>query len=318
MRYVRAIVLAVMTALAVAPSALAQWPTTCVELNDIVEAHLGNDGNVGIYQRVFGPDAEAGCRRDHREDVRATFRWAVDDSAASVEAASSWEFYKFTDDVTGAPGFGAVNRSPEGIWIEFKKGELFVWVLPGPDAHITERSSDGRVLFSIVSTTRRTAMRCGTRHPITRRTSEGCKRLSSRGACSRLPSWRFGRRILTVSCTPRPGASRAATLMRIPYARCSPSLPMRLQTYSLRLGLRPACSSTTSSKRISAITATSESIKRFSVTRPSRGVRTITAPTCAKCSPGPSTAPLLAPSGLPSPLASWSSETGRRSVHTYL
>ena len=43
-----------MTALAVAPSALAQWPTTCVELNDIVEAHLGNDGNVGIYQRVFG------------------------------------------------------------------------------------------------------------------------------------------------------------------------------------------------------------------------------------------------------------------------
>lgn len=52
------------------------WPTDCVELNDIVEAHLGNDHNVGIYQRVFGPAAEAGCRRDHRGDVRDVFAWA--------------------------------------------------------------------------------------------------------------------------------------------------------------------------------------------------------------------------------------------------
>ena len=54
------------------------WPTDCVELNDIVESHLGNDNNVGIYQSVFGDQAEQGCRGDHREDVRSVFSWAFD------------------------------------------------------------------------------------------------------------------------------------------------------------------------------------------------------------------------------------------------
>ena len=52
------------------------WPTTCVDLNDIVENHLGNDNNVRIYQRVFGDQAEPACRNDHREDVRGVFAWA--------------------------------------------------------------------------------------------------------------------------------------------------------------------------------------------------------------------------------------------------
>ena len=52
------------------------WPASCVYLNDIVEAHLGNDGNVGIYQRVFGNQAEQACRNDHRDDVRGVFAWA--------------------------------------------------------------------------------------------------------------------------------------------------------------------------------------------------------------------------------------------------
>ena len=43
------------------------WPTTCVELNDIVERHLGNDHNVGIYQRAWQDRAERGCQLDHRE-----------------------------------------------------------------------------------------------------------------------------------------------------------------------------------------------------------------------------------------------------------
>ena len=55
------------------------WPTDCVELNDIVENHLGNDNNVGIYQSVFGDQAEQGCRGDHREDVRSVFAWAFSD-----------------------------------------------------------------------------------------------------------------------------------------------------------------------------------------------------------------------------------------------
>jgi len=65
-----------------------QWPTTCVDLNDIVEAHLGNDGNVGIYQRVFGDQAEQGCQNDHRDDVRAVFSWAFDQTTPSADAGT--------------------------------------------------------------------------------------------------------------------------------------------------------------------------------------------------------------------------------------
>ncbi len=55
------------------------WPTTCVDLNDIVEGHLGNDHNVGIYQQVFGDQAEIACQNDHGSDVRETFVWAFRD-----------------------------------------------------------------------------------------------------------------------------------------------------------------------------------------------------------------------------------------------
>ncbi len=55
------------------------WPTSCVALNDLVEAARGNPGNVGIYQRSFADDAaaERACRSDHRADVIATFAWAI-------------------------------------------------------------------------------------------------------------------------------------------------------------------------------------------------------------------------------------------------
>ena len=65
-----------------------QWPTTCVDLNDIVEAHLGNDDNVGIYQRVFGDQAEQGCQNDHRDDVRAVFSWAFDQAAQPEDSGT--------------------------------------------------------------------------------------------------------------------------------------------------------------------------------------------------------------------------------------
>ena len=86
-RAVWAVVLAaIFTAVSVSYAA-AQWPTTCVELNDIVEAHLGNDHNVGIYQKVFGDQAEQACRNDHRDDVRGVFAWAIGGAptASSVE-----------------------------------------------------------------------------------------------------------------------------------------------------------------------------------------------------------------------------------------
>ena len=71
-----AVVLAALAALTVS-TAYAAWPTTCMELNDLAEAAAGNHHNVGIYQRVFGSQAEAACRHDHWDDVRGTFSWAL-------------------------------------------------------------------------------------------------------------------------------------------------------------------------------------------------------------------------------------------------
>ena len=64
----------------------AQWPTTCVEANDAFEAAAGRHQNVGIYQRATGSPqaAEAACRRDHWNDVRATFWWALADYEQST------------------------------------------------------------------------------------------------------------------------------------------------------------------------------------------------------------------------------------------
>ena len=82
------VVLAAVVAVVGAVPVLAQWPTTCVELNDIVEAHLGNHGNVGIYQRVFGVQAEDACQNDHRDDVRGVFAWAFADASQSADTAT--------------------------------------------------------------------------------------------------------------------------------------------------------------------------------------------------------------------------------------
>ena len=69
--------MAVFVVAGTAASVGAQWPTGCVELNDIVERHLENAGSVGIYQRVFGEQAEGACQSDHREDVARAFAWAL-------------------------------------------------------------------------------------------------------------------------------------------------------------------------------------------------------------------------------------------------
>lgn len=85
----------------------AQWPTTCVELNDIVENHLGNQGNVGIYQRTFGDQAEAACQNDHRDDVRSVFAWAIGTFTPSVvepqpvSLDTNWVVQTFHDAITG-------------------------------------------------------------------------------------------------------------------------------------------------------------------------------------------------------------------------
>ena len=85
-RFVLSVAAALVAAIGFASPALAQWPTTCVDLNDIVEAYLGNDGNVGIYQRVFGDQAEQNCQNDHGDDVRGVFGWAFDRMSQSGDS----------------------------------------------------------------------------------------------------------------------------------------------------------------------------------------------------------------------------------------
>lgn len=69
---------------------LAQWPTACVDLNEVVELQLGNNQNARIYQRVFlGADAERACQVDHRDDVRATFAWAFDGTTPATDLPST-------------------------------------------------------------------------------------------------------------------------------------------------------------------------------------------------------------------------------------
>ena len=53
-KLVRTAVLGLTAVLLTALPAHASWPTTCVELNDLVKYRLGNHGNIGIYERVFG------------------------------------------------------------------------------------------------------------------------------------------------------------------------------------------------------------------------------------------------------------------------
>lgn len=96
-RAVWAVLLAALwTAISVSYAA-AQWPTTCVELNDIVEAHLGNDHNVGIYQRVFGSQAEQACRNDHRDDVRGVFAWAISGQASPASSVERGQVLRVLD-----------------------------------------------------------------------------------------------------------------------------------------------------------------------------------------------------------------------------
>ena len=103
------IVAAIALAAGTAAGVSAQWPTTCVELNDIVEQHLGNHHNVGIYQRTwgYGPQAEQACRNDHRQDVRNTFGWAV---GATPPPSTS---------VAVAPPPGSSSVSADIAYIEF-------------------------------------------------------------------------------------------------------------------------------------------------------------------------------------------------------
>ena len=77
-------------ALTIAPTS-AQWPTTCVDMNDALETSLGNFSNVGLYQKTFDEQAELACRNDHRDDVRQAFAWAFDGTDQTIAESTPAE-----------------------------------------------------------------------------------------------------------------------------------------------------------------------------------------------------------------------------------
>ena len=152
-RIVLSMVFAAVAAFGLATPALAQWPTMCVGLNDIVEAHLGNEENVGIYHRVFGPVAEEACRRDHRDDVQRTFGWAFGNFQSGVQNDAGWTYYEYEEVGLGIFGFAASYTSDIEIIVDFRtdlnypeRSGLHVWIEFGPSADISVRDSDGRVV----------------------------------------------------------------------------------------------------------------------------------------------------------------------------
>lgn len=123
-RIIGAVLAAVTLAIVMVATVSAQWPETCVNLNDIVENHLGNDGNVGIYQRTFGDQAEQACQNDHRADVQATFGWALGSGPATDTAEEyprySWQaWHPDVDPVTGEVTHSVFLRGYQGYSMFF-------------------------------------------------------------------------------------------------------------------------------------------------------------------------------------------------------
>ena len=130
--------------------AQAQWPTTCVELNDLAEAAAGNHQNVGVYQRTYGDQAEAQCQSDHRDDVLRTFAWALGGAGEAV--AGTWP----TSCVALNDLAEAARGNPDNVGI-YQRGlaqdaaaeracrsdhranviATFAWAVPAPDPEPT-------------------------------------------------------------------------------------------------------------------------------------------------------------------------------------
>ena len=128
----------------------AQWPTTCVELNDLAEAAAGAHQNVGIYQRAYGDQAEAQCQSDHRDDVRRTFAWAL--GGAGEEVAGTWPtscvaLNDLAEAARGTPGNVGIYQRGFTDDVEAERAcrsdhranviATFAWAIPAPDPEPT-------------------------------------------------------------------------------------------------------------------------------------------------------------------------------------
>ena len=111
----------------------AQWPTTCIDLNDAFERLAGRDANVAIYQKVHQGQAEERCKDDHREAVQRAFAWAFDGEPSphylkSPEAHSAFDLVRRTAIARGADEdlaqVVAMAVIAEDTWPAFLRGNL--------------------------------------------------------------------------------------------------------------------------------------------------------------------------------------------------
>ena len=96
MKFLRPVLIALIGAAALGVVARADtrhdWPSTCVELNDVFEQSRGKHKNIGIYERVHGDRAEQACRNEHRSELAhlgsiALRTWDSADVGATARAA---------------------------------------------------------------------------------------------------------------------------------------------------------------------------------------------------------------------------------------
>ena len=125
---VAAALLTLVVALSIAYAATpGGWPTTCVELNDMIEAHLGNLDKVGIYQRVHGDQAEQACQNNHRAQIQASFAWAMPTPTAATAPTQAPRSTPGQSSAVGGP-----PTVPRDLRVE-RSGSSFI-VITGPPA----------------------------------------------------------------------------------------------------------------------------------------------------------------------------------------
>ena len=103
------------------------WPTTCVELYDIIQDHQGNRDKVGIYGRLHGDEAEEVCREDQRAQMEAALAWAM-----PAPAPGSMPAPAPGSTPAQSPANGTSPTAPRDLRIE-PSGSSYI-VIAGPPA----------------------------------------------------------------------------------------------------------------------------------------------------------------------------------------
>ena len=128
-------------------TALAQWPTSCVELNDVIEASRGNHENVGIYERVHGDQAEAVCQSEHRDSgfqfgVRPHQLPSKSDPAAYTQAFVERAIHRYnTEGLQATLDYYNSPQSIDGQWYVFVFDENDVLIVNAANPHLVDRDA---------------------------------------------------------------------------------------------------------------------------------------------------------------------------------